>query len=51
MLRVSAIRRGIVLNKQRFKTAEETKVDVDIHQKKFSEAIFSPSPLRADRPL
>jgi hypothetical protein len=51
MLRLFSLRRGIVLKRHKFKSSEDTKVDVDVHQRKFTDAIFSPSPLRADRPL
>ena len=51
MLRGLFLRQNVVLKRHKFKSSEDTKVDSDIHQRKFTDAIFSPSPLRADRPL
>lgn len=50
MLRRLNISQGVVFKRQRFRQSEETKVDVDVHQRKFIDTVYTPSALREERP-
>ena len=50
--RAHLLRRSIVITKQKFKSSEETRVDVDVHfRKSITDTIFSFNPNRPNRPI